>query len=46
MKRINKQTKGITQLNLETKYNFKCGTCKDNDANYIVGFFEAMAMIK
>ena len=46
MKRINKQLKGITQLNLETNYNFKCKTCKDNDANYTVGFFEAMIMIK
>jgi len=46
MKRINKKTKVITPLNLETRYNFKCKTCNDDDANYIVGFFEAMTMAK
>jgi hypothetical protein len=46
MKRINKQTKAITRLNLETKSDSKCKTCKDNDVNYSIGFFEAMTMVK
>jgi len=46
MKRMNKKTKSITQLNLGTKSNSKCKTCNDNDANYSLGFFEAMTMIK
>jgi len=46
MKRINKKAKAITQLNLESKIDSKCKTCKDNDANYSIGFFEAMTMVK
>ena len=46
MKRINKKTNAITELNLGSKNNSKCKTCNDNDTNYSLGFFEAMTMIK